>query len=67
MELIKEMESKAPADRHLADQLLPFMALLPGSKIRTSEITQHSLTNIYTIEQFLGKKFEVDGDIISVL
>ena len=63
--LIKEIESKAPVDRHLSDQLLPFMALLPGSKIKASDISKHCLTDIYTIEQFLGKKFEVEGKNIA--
>ena len=57
--LIKEIESKAPVDSHLADQILPFMALI-GGKIKVSEITDHCRTNIYTIEQFLGEVFEVD-------
>ncbi len=57
--LIKEIESKSPVDRHLADQILPFMALV-GGKIRVSEMTGHCTTNIFTIEQFMGKIFEVD-------
>lgn len=66
--LIKEIDSKAPVDRHLADQLLPYMALLPGSKIKASEITSHTRTNIHVIEQFLDVRFEVDEreKIISV-
>ena len=60
-DLIKEIESKAPVDRHLADQILPFMALV-GGKIKTSHITPHCKTNIYTIEQFMGKIFEVDEE-----
>ena len=66
--LIREIESKAPVDRHLADQILPFMALTGNSKIRVSEITNHCRTNIYTIEQFMGKIFEVEEDerIISI-
>src|SRR3989344_5057788 len=58
--LIKEIESKAPVDRHLADQILPFMALIKDSKTKVSEITNHCKTNIYTIQQFLGEIFEVD-------
>ena len=57
--LIKEIESKAPVDRHLADQILSFIALI-GGKIKVSEITNHCRTNIYTIQQFLGEIFEVD-------
>ena len=59
--LVKEIESKAPVDMHLADQILPFMALAGGS-IRTSEITNHCRTNIYAIQQFLGKVFKVDEE-----
>jgi len=57
--LITQIESKAPVDRFLADQILPFMALI-GGKIKASEITNHCRTNIYTIEQFFGKIFEID-------
>ncbi|MAG91473.1 RNA 3'-phosphate cyclase [Candidatus Woesearchaeota archaeon] len=57
--LIKEIESKAPVDRHLADQLMPFLALTGGS-VRVSEITNHCKTNIYTIQQFLGEIFKID-------
>ena len=60
--LIKEIESKAPVDRHLADQILPFMALTKGSKIKVSSITNHCRTNMYIIEQFLGKIFEVNEE-----
>ena len=57
--LIREIESKAPVDKYLADQLLAFMALAARSKIKTSQITNHSRTNIYVIEKFLGKSFEI--------
>ncbi|MDP3765471.1 MAG: RNA 3'-terminal phosphate cyclase [Nanoarchaeota archaeon] len=57
--LIKEIESKAPIDRHLADQILPFMALIGNSAIKVSEITNHCRTNLYTIQQFLGDIFKI--------
>ncbi len=57
--LIKEIESKAPVDRHLADQILPFMALIGSSSIKVSEISNHCRTNIYAIEQFLGSVFKL--------
>ena len=65
--LIKEIGSKAPVDSHLVDQLLPFLALT-GGKIKTSEITNHAKTNVYTIEKFLGKVFEINEkeNIISI-
>ena len=58
--LIKGIESKAPADKHLADQLLAFMALVSKSKIKTSEITNHARTNIYVIEKFFGEAFSIN-------
>ncbi len=59
VDLIKEIESKAPVDKNLADQLLPFTALIGNSSIKTSEITNHCKTNIYTIQQFLGDVFKL--------
>lgn len=66
--LMDEIESKAAVDRHLADQLLAYMALLPGSRIKVSNITDHTRTNIHVISQFLGVKFDIDEEekIISV-
>ncbi len=58
-QLLNEISSKAPVDRHLADQLIPFLALAGGS-MKVSEITPHCLTNIYSVEKFLGGCFEVD-------
>ncbi|MEA2037902.1 MAG: RNA 3'-terminal phosphate cyclase [Nanoarchaeota archaeon] len=59
--LIHEIESLAPIDLHLADNLIPFLALV-GGKIKVSKITDHTLTNIYVCEQFLGKTFNIDKD-----
>ncbi len=60
--LIKEIISGACVDHYLADQLIPFMAIAGSSKILTSEITNHCLTNIFVVEQFLRKCFEVDRE-----
>ena len=67
--LIREIDSKAPVDRHLADQILNFMALASKSKIKTSMLTGHAKTNIYAIEKFLGKTFEINEkeNIISTI
>lgn len=61
--LLKEINSKAPVDQHLADQLIPFMAIANGkSEIHTSNLTSHTLTNISVTEQILGTKFLVIGE-----
>ncbi|MBW2964426.1 RNA 3'-terminal phosphate cyclase [Candidatus Woesearchaeota archaeon] len=59
--LLAEIESGAAVDSHLADNLVPFVALFGGG-FRTSEITKHTLTNVYTVEQFLGKRLHVDAN-----
>jgi len=54
-----EIDSKSPVDSHLADNLIPFLGIF-GGQIKVSKITDHTLTNIYATEQFIGKKFEID-------
>jgi RNA 3'-terminal phosphate cyclase (GTP) len=63
--LIKEIESKAPVDSHLADNLIPLLALCKPSSIKTSHITSHTRTNIQVVEAFLGKLFTEKENIIS--
>lgn len=49
-------------DKHLADQLILPMSLAGGeSEFSTSEITQHLLTNVHTVQQFLPVHISVDG------
>ena len=57
--LVKEISSGACADHFLADQLVPFMALAGSSRIIASEITNHCLTNIFVVEQFLRAPSQV--------
>ncbi len=61
--LIREYE-KGVIPSNAADQLIPYMALAPGSKIKTSKITNHIRTNIDTVEKFLDVKFEINGRVI---
>ncbi|MBO3753493.1 MAG: RNA 3'-terminal phosphate cyclase [Candidatus Brockarchaeota archaeon] len=62
-EFIKQVETGAPVDRNLADQLVVYAALAKGvSKLRTSEITLHTLTTIRLVELFLPVRFQVEGD-----
>jgi RNA 3'-terminal phosphate cyclase (GTP) len=59
-QLSREIDSGAVVDSRMADQIMPFIALLPSSAVKTSEITKHTETNIWIIEQFFGKIFELD-------
>jgi RNA 3'-phosphate cyclase len=58
--LIKEINAGSAADEYLADNLIPIMAFIPPSKIKTSKISNHTLTNIYVCKQFLGDIFKVN-------
>lgn len=64
--LLKEIKSEACVDHYLADQLIPFMALVGESKIKTSRISNHCKTNIYTVEKFFGKTFNIDEENIII-
>jgi len=63
-EFAQYWRTDAPVDKHLADQLVLFMALAEGkSVIKTSALTQHTLTHIWVVEQFLPVRFEVQGNL----
>lgn len=65
---LKEVRSGACLDKHLSDQILPYMALSRGkSEITVSEITSHCQTNVWIIEQFLNGKFKIEQNKISWL
>lgn len=57
--LQEEMILGKAVDRHLADNLIPFLGLFGGA-IAATEITKHTLTNIYVTELFLGIKFDIN-------
>ncbi len=62
---LREVKSNACLDKHLGDQILPYMALAKEkSEITVSEITPHCQTNILVIEKFLDGKFEIKGNLI---
>lgn len=68
LELLKEEKSGACLDKHMADQILPYMALAGGgSEVTVSEITSHCETNMGVIEKFLDVKFEVKNNLISLV
>ncbi|RLE39189.1 RNA 3'-phosphate cyclase [Candidatus Woesearchaeota archaeon] len=59
--LIEEISSGAPVDKHLADNLIPILALV-GGRMKVSEISDHTRTNIYVVEKFLDVKFKIDEE-----
>jgi RNA 3'-terminal phosphate cyclase (ATP) len=64
-------EAAAAVDPHLADQLVLPLALAAGdSTFTTGRVTQHLLTNIHIVQQFLGIQVRVerrgDGGTINI-
>jgi RNA 3'-terminal phosphate cyclase (ATP) len=60
-EIITELKSGAAVDVHLADQLIPYLALAGGS-LTTREISLHTRTNIWTAGHFLDRRIETMDD-----
>lgn len=58
-ELWKEIKSRATLDIHLADQILPYMALADGeSSFLVRDVTEHTNTNMWLIEHFFDVEFD---------
>jgi RNA 3'-phosphate cyclase len=65
--LMKHINSNACLDEHMADQILPYIAVARNSKVFVAEITNHCKTNISVIEKFLLVKFNISKErMISV-
>ena len=63
LEFLEFMQTHAAIDPHLADQLIPYLALADGpSSFTVSRISEHLLTNIWVVKQFLPTKIMVEGD-----
>ncbi len=61
--LLTELTLKAPLDKHMGDQVIPFMGLAQGtSQVKVTEITRHTKTNIFVTEKILKVNFEVEDD-----
>ena len=61
--LLEQLRTGCAVDRHLTDQLVPYLALAEGvSEITSAELTSHALTNIALVEQILGARFDVKGE-----
>ncbi|NJF25294.1 RNA 3'-terminal phosphate cyclase [Thermococcus sp. Bubb.Bath] len=61
-ELIGALTTRMAVDKFLGDQLVPFLAFA-GGEVGVSEVTNHLLTNVWVVERFFGKVFEVEGEV----
>ncbi len=58
--LFREVEAQATVDMHLADMLVPYVALADGESVYlTRAVTDHLDTNIWLAQEILGVKFQV--------
>jgi RNA 3'-terminal phosphate cyclase (ATP) len=57
-EVISEMNCMAAVDVHLADQLVPYIAMAGGS-YTVKEISMHARTNIWTAKHFLDRDIKI--------
>lgn len=57
-EIISELKSDSTVDVHLADQLIPYLALVGGS-YTTRDISMHTKTNIWTAKHFLKREISI--------
>ena len=62
--LIEFLKTEAAVEKHLADQILPFLALAKGeSSFTVAKITSHLLTNVWVVEKFVPVRISIDGEI----
>ncbi len=60
--MFEYLDRSGSFDPHLADQLVPYLALAKGtSEFSTTIITTHLLTNIWAVKQFLDVDIMVEG------
>lgn len=59
-EIIAELGSGAAVDVHLADQLIPYMGLAGSGRFTVREVSEHTRSNIWVVEQFLDVEFRIE-------
>ncbi|MEM1673403.1 MAG: RNA 3'-terminal phosphate cyclase [Candidatus Bathyarchaeia archaeon] len=58
--LLEEIDARATVDVHMADMLIPYMALANDESVYlTRMITDHLESNIWLAEEMLGVKFDI--------
>jgi RNA 3'-phosphate cyclase len=57
------LEAEGCVDPHLADQLIPFMAMAKGrSSFTTTRITEHLSTNLWVVRHFRNVRISMTGE-----
>ncbi|OQX84229.1 MAG: RNA 3'-phosphate cyclase [Candidatus Omnitrophica bacterium 4484_49] len=63
--LLNTISSQAGCDVYAGDNLIPWLAFC-GGEVSVSEISLHTSTNIWVVEQFLGSIFNIRENLIAV-
>jgi RNA 3'-terminal phosphate cyclase len=63
-ELSAVLKSDAVVDEHLADQLVPYLAMSGKGHYKTTAITQHCKGAMLVVRQILGVELREEGNII---
>jgi RNA 3'-terminal phosphate cyclase (ATP) len=67
LSLLKDLDSGATTDRHLADQLILFAALADGtSEYTIPAVTEHVTANLWLVQKILGVEARLEGKIVHV-
>ncbi len=62
--LVQALATGNTVDSHLADMLVPYMALADGESImKVTEITSHLTTNMWVAQRILGIEAEIQGKV----
>ncbi len=64
--LVRMIKSFVTVDDHMADQLLPYVALARGMSSFRCTLTSHVVTNIHTVERILGPRFRIERIVGSI-
>ena len=64
---VEDVETGAAVDRYIADQLIIYAGLADGTtRYSIPRITEHVETNLWLIEEFLGAKTKLSGNLIEI-
>ena len=64
---IEDVKTGAAVDRYIADQLIIYGGLADGvTRYSVPHITEHVETNLWLIEEFLGAKTKIEGNLIEI-
>jgi RNA 3'-phosphate cyclase len=64
--LQREIESRAALDAHMADMIIPYLALT-GGKVSVSSVSGHTKTNIWVCKKFLDTEISAEDNVITAV